>query len=161
MKFPRLLVALPLLLALFVSCDSSDPYDPYRTVPPAFDIAGKQKVTLPNGLIYYVVQEGTGEETVQLRSTVDIYYTGRFTNNRVFDSSYLYGSLLPSQQYLPNLVKGFNYGAVGMKVGEKRKVIIPPALGYGDIPGHQYERDTLVFDLELDFILPQKVVPEN
>ncbi len=161
MKFSRLLLVLPLLLAVWTSCDSSNPYDPYRTVPPPYDIAGKQKVTLPNGLVYYVVQEGTGEETVQLRSTVDIYYTGRLTNNRVFDSSYLYGSMIPAQLYLPNNIKGFNYGAVGMKVGEKRKVIVPPSLAYGDTPGHQYQKDTLVFDLEIDFILPQKIVPED
>lgn len=139
------------------SCDSSDPFDPYRTVPPPFDIAGKEKVTLPNGLIYYVVEPGEGEEVVTLRSTVEMYYTGRLTNSRIFDSSYIYGSLAPRRMHLPDNIRGFNYGAVGMKQGEKRKLIIPPSLGYGDSPGAPYERDTLVFDIELDFIYPQKL----
>jgi len=151
-----------IFLTLFVtiilgSCDSSDPFDPYRTVPPPFDIAGKEKVTLPNGLIYYVVQPGEGEDVVTLRSTVDMFYTGRLTNTRIFDSSYIYGSLVPRKMYLPDNIRGFNYGAVGMKNGEKRRLIIPPSLGYGDSPGAPYAKDTLVFDIELEFIYPQKI----
>lgn len=139
------------------SCDSSDPFDPYRTVPPPFDIAGKEKITLPNGLIYYIVEPGEGEDVVTLRSTVDMYYTGRLTSSRIFDSSYIYGALTPRRMHLPDNIRGFNYGAVGMKPGEKRKLIIPPALGYGDSPGAPYAKDTLVFDIELEFIYPQKV----
>ncbi len=144
-------------VVLLGSCDSSDPFDPYRTVPPPFDIAGKEKVTLPNGLIYYLVEPGTGDDVTTLRSTVDMHYTGRLTNNRIFDSSYIYGSLVPRKMYLPDNIRGFNYGAVGMKVGEKRRLIIPPALGYGDSPGAQYSKDTLVFDIQLEFIYPQKI----
>jgi FKBP-type peptidyl-prolyl cis-trans isomerase len=44
-----------------------------------------------------------------------------------------------------------------MKTGEKRRLIIPPALGYADSPGAPNANDTLVFDIELDFIYPQKV----
>jgi len=154
----RHLLPLALVFTVLSACDSGDPFDPYRSVPAPFDIAGKQKVTLPNGLIYYVIQEGTGDEAVVLRSTVDMFYTGRQTNNRIFDSSYIYGAVLPRQMYLPDNIRGFNYGAVGMKVGEKRKLIIPPALGYGEQIGSQYEKDTLVFDIELDFIYPQKIV---
>ncbi len=139
------------------SCDSSDPFDPYRTVPQPFDIAGKQKVTLPNGLIYYIVEPGEGDDVTTLRSTVDMHYTGRLTTNRIFDSSYIYGNLVPRKMYLPDNIRGFNYGAIGMKTGEKRRLIIPPALGYGDSPGAQYSKDTLVFDIELDFIYPQKI----
>jgi FKBP-type peptidyl-prolyl cis-trans isomerase len=151
-------IFLTLFFAIMMgSCDSSDPFDPYRTVPEPFDIAGKQKVTLPNGLIYYVVQPGEGEDIVTLRSTVDMFYTGRLTSNRIFDSSYIYGSIVPRKMYLPDNIRGFNYGAVGMKQGEKRKLIIPPALGYGENPGAQYSKDTLVFDIELEFIYPQKI----
>jgi len=140
-------------------CDSSDPYDPYRSVPKPFDIAGKKKVTLENGLIYYVVEEGKGDGEVTLRSTVDMFYTGRLTSNRIFDSSYIYGNTAPRKMYLPDNIRGFNYGAIGMKVGEKRRLIVPPALGYGDSPSNQYAKDTLIFDIELDFIYPQKITP--
>ena len=155
---PAWLLVVLLTAIIAPSCDSSDPFDPYRSVPPPFDIAGKPKVTLPNGLIYYIVEPGEGEDIVQLRSTVDMYYTGRLTSSRIFDSSYIYGNLLPRKMYLPDNIRGFNYGSVGMKNGEKRRLIIPPALGYGETPEAQYSKDTLIFDIELEFIYPQKVV---
>jgi FKBP-type peptidyl-prolyl cis-trans isomerase len=158
MKHIRLTALIVGLMAItLISCDTDDPFDPYRSVPAPFDIAGKQKITLPNGLIYYIIEKGEGEDTTSLRSSVDMFYTGRLTNGRIFDSTYIYGSLLPRTMKLSDNIRGFNYGAMGMRKGEKRKLIIPPALGYGDNPGAPYSKDTLVFDIEVDFIYPQKV----
>lgn len=149
------LFSLFVFAVIFSACDSTDPYDPYRTVPPPYDIAGKEKVTLPNGLVYYVVQEGVGEEQVTLRSTVDMYFTARLVRGRIFDSSYIYGSTVPIQRHLPDGMLGVNYGAMGMKIGEKRKIIIPPA--FQGSAGISSTADTLFYDVQIDFIYPQKI----
>jgi len=77
-------------------------------------------------------------------------YTGKLTNGKVFDSS------VGKQPFKFTLgggqvIKGWDEGIVGMKIGEKRQLTIPPDLGYGergagnDIPPGA----TLVFDVEL------------
>ncbi len=91
---------------------------------------------------------GTGAEA-KLGSTVAVHYTGMFTDGTVFDSS-VGSDPLEFVAGAPGLIEGFTQGVLGMKQGGKRRVVIPPALGYGPndygpIPGNS----TLVFDLEL------------
>jgi FKBP-type peptidyl-prolyl cis-trans isomerase len=92
---------------------------------------------------------GTGA-TAALGNTVTVNYTGMFTNGTVFDSSI---GRAPIQFPLGAgaVIPGFEQGIVGMKVGGKRRITIPPSLAYGSagrpptIPGNS----TLVFDVDL------------
>lgn len=86
--------------------------------------------------------------------TVDVYYTGWLQSTLVeFDSSYDHLPLQPLPVTLGSggTIKGFEEGIVGMKVGGKRRLIIPPALGYGDQgAGNKIPPGaTLIFDIEL------------
>ncbi|HEY7123250.1 MAG TPA: FKBP-type peptidyl-prolyl cis-trans isomerase [Ktedonobacterales bacterium] len=84
---------------------------------------------------------------------VQVYYTGWLQANDVeFDSSYDHSPLQPLPVTLGSggTIKGFEEGIVGMKVGGKRRLIIPPALGYGDqAQGPIPANSTLIFDIEL------------
>ena len=92
---------------------------------------------------------GTGDLAIA-GSRVVVHYTGRFVDGKVFDSSLTKGE--PFQFVLGSgqVIKGWDQGIVGMRVGGKRTITIPPELGYGPkdygpIPGNS----TLIFDVEL------------
>lgn len=92
---------------------------------------------------------GTGAEAV-VGSTVAVQYTGTFTDGRVFDSSIPRGEPLMFVLGEGRVIAGWEQGILGMKVGGKRHLVIPPELGYGPndygpIPGGS----TLIFDVEL------------
>jgi hypothetical protein len=84
---------------------------------------------------------------------VQVYYTGWLQATDVkFDSSYDHPPLQPLPVTLGagGTIKGFEEGIVGMKVGGKRRLIIPPALGYGaQAQGPIPANSTLIFDVEL------------
>jgi peptidylprolyl isomerase len=84
---------------------------------------------------------------------IRVHYTGQLSNGTVFDSS---GDRDPLEFQLGSgeVIQGWDLGLVGLQVGGKRKLTIPPALGYGerdmgDIPPHS----TLIFEVELVQIL--------
>lgn len=92
---------------------------------------------------------GTGA-AVKTGDTVVIHYNGTLTDGTKFDSSYDRKKPFETQIGVGAVIKGWDEGVVGMKVGGKRKLTIPPSLGYGDqangaIPANA----TLVFDVEL------------
>jgi FKBP-type peptidyl-prolyl cis-trans isomerase len=92
---------------------------------------------------------GTGEEAVAGR-TVEVDYTGWLLDGKQFDSSKGRGPFsfaLGGGQ----VIKGWDQGVAGMKVGGKRKLTIPPELGYGmrGYPGVIPAQATLVFEVEL------------
>jgi len=95
---------------------------------------------------------GSGD-TAKNGDVLVMNYTGKLTSGKVFDSTDLHPGKEPFKFVLGLgvVVKGWDQGLVGMKVGGKRHLIIPPALGYGqramgaDIPANS----TLVFDVEL------------
>lgn len=97
-----------------------------------------------------VLKKGTGPACKGLEN-VEVHYVGKFQDGKKFDASRDHGQPMPVQIGRTQLVPGFTMGILGMKVGEKRKVTIPPALGYGKdgrppvIPANS----TLVFELEL------------
>lgn len=99
------------------------------------------------------IEEGTGEE-VQSGDTVVIHYTGTLPDGTVFDSSVERGDPFQTQIGVGQVIEGWDKGVVGMKVGGKRKLTIPPNMAYGDqaLPGIP-AGSTLIFDVELLEIL--------
>jgi peptidylprolyl isomerase len=124
---------------------------------PTFECAS-EPTTSKSGLAYCDAVVGEGASPVK-GQTIKAHYTGRLENGRVFDSSYERGSPLTFRA--DQVIKGWGLGILGdddvpaMKVGGKRKLIIPADLGYGArgaggvIPGGA----TLYFDVELVAIL--------
>ena len=76
------------------------------------------------------IKVGTGQEA-KTGDTVSVNYTGTLSNGTVFDSSYKRGTPFEFQLGSGNVIKGWDLGLVGMKVGGTRKLVIPPELGYG------------------------------
>ncbi len=108
------------------------------------------EVTTSSGLRYTDEVVGTGA-TPQKGQTVTVHYTGTLVNGKKFDSSVDRGVPMQFRFGVDPMIKGWDEALMTMKVGGKRHLIIPPALGYGavgrppDIPGNS----TLVFDMEL------------
>ncbi len=107
-------------------------------------------VTLPSGLQYWDLKVGTGTEAAR-GNWVRVHYTGTLTNGRKFDSSLDRNEPLDFKIGAGQVIKGWEEGVVGMKVGGKRRLRIPPALAYGNqSPGAGIPRNsTLVFVIEL------------
>ena len=106
--------------------------------------------TTPSGLQYWDIKVGAGVEAVNGK-TVQVHYTGWLTDGKKFDSSVdrrePFSFTLGAQQ----VIRGWDEGVKGMKVGGKRQLKIPPALGYGSrgAGGVIPPNATLIFDVEL------------
>ena len=119
------------------------------TTPDKGEKEGKL-VTTPSGLKYEDLQEGTGE-AAKPGDTVEVHYTGWLKNGTKFDSSKDRNQPLTFTLGASKVIKGWDEGIVGMRVGGKRKLIIPPDLGYGaeGFPGAIPPNAELVFEVEL------------
>jgi FKBP-type peptidyl-prolyl cis-trans isomerase len=112
-------------------------------------VDGKPKTTA-SGLQYWDIKVGTGA-TAAAGKTVKVHYTGWLTNGKKFDSSIDRGQPFAFSLGAGQVIKGWDEGVAGMKVGGKRQLKIPPELGYGArgagnaIPPNS----TLIFDVEL------------
>ena len=109
-----------------------------------------KEVTTASGLQYIDLKTGTGA-TAQAGQTVTVHYSGWLENGNKFDSSIDRGQPFSFPLGAGRVIKGWDEGVQGMKVGGKRKLIIPSTLGYGArgaggaIPPHA----TLIFEVEL------------
>lgn len=118
---------------------------------------------LPDGLMYVDLVEGTGAAPANPTSQVKVHYTGYFVDGKKFDSSVDRGE--PAVFPLNGVIKGWSEGVGSMKVGGKRKLILPYQLAYGERgrPGAIPPKATLIFDVELLEIVsdgaPQVVPP--
>ena len=92
---------------------------------------------------------GTGA-TAQAGNVVAVHYTGWLTDGTEFDSSRRRGEVFVFPLGRQRVIAGWDEGVAGMKVGGRRKLVVPSALGYGDSPNGPIPAGaTLVFDVEL------------
>ncbi len=133
---------MPAAIALDSSTVKTQDYTP---APPT--AKGEIKTT-KRGVKYETLKEGTGPE-LKLDQTGAFFYVGKLENGTVFDSNRQSGT--PMERPLAGLIQGWQEGLPGMKVGETRKLIIPPVLGYGAKgSGDKIPPDaTLIFEVEL------------
>jgi FKBP-type peptidyl-prolyl cis-trans isomerase len=108
-------------------------------------------VKTPSGLVYWDIRVGTGEAAKE-GSRVRVHYTGWLTNGKKFDSSVDAGQPFDFRIGNGDVIKGWEEGVAGMRVGGKRQLRIPPNLGYGaeGTPGGPIPPNaTLIFDVQL------------
>jgi FKBP-type peptidyl-prolyl cis-trans isomerase len=109
-----------------------------------------KEITTSSGLQYVELVVGSGA-TAKAGQTVTVHYSGSLENGKKFDSSLDRGQPFSFPLGAGRVIKGWDEGVQGMKVGGKRKLIIPSNLGYGArgagdaIPPHA----TLIFEVEL------------
>ncbi len=111
---------------------------------------GPAVITTASGLQYQVLTPGTGA-VATAGHMVSVHYTGWLTDGKKFDSSVDRGQPFQFSLGAGQVIKGWDEGVAGMKVGEKRKLTIPANLGYGErgAGGVIPPNATLVFDVEL------------
>jgi len=144
--FSLCLVALTTSLALAKGAKDA----PASTDAPS-KVTGKPTVAA-SGLKYYVLKKAAGNAAVaKANDQVKVHYTGWLTDGKKFDSSVDRGEPIAFKLGAGMVIKGWDEGIAGMKVGEKRKLTVPPNLGYGErgFPGAIPPRATLHFDVEL------------
>ncbi|HEV2990003.1 MAG TPA: FKBP-type peptidyl-prolyl cis-trans isomerase [Candidatus Angelobacter sp.] len=107
-------------------------------------------VTTASGLQYWDLVVGTGDTAVAGK-TVKVHYTGWLTDGTKFDSSVDRQTPFQFPLGAHRVIKGWDEGVEGMKVGGKRQLRIPPELGYGErgAGGRIPPGATLIFDVEL------------
>ena len=114
---------------------------------------GKPVVTTPSGLKYVDLVVGTGP-AVKTGDHVSVTYVGKLLDGTKFDASADHPDMGPTFDYVQgvtSLIAGWTEGTSTMKVGGKRKLIIPPQLGYGmqgagdAVPPNA----TLIFEIEM------------
>jgi FKBP-type peptidyl-prolyl cis-trans isomerase len=109
-----------------------------------------ESATTERGLVYTTLKEGTGRDA-KPGDMVTVHYTGTLENGTKFESSRDTGEPIRFPLGTGKVIKGWDEGVSGMKVGERRKLTIPAHLGYGPngkeplIPSNA----TLIFDVEL------------
>src|SRR5688572_7029076 len=120
------------------------------------NVAASKFKTLPGGLKYAVLKPGKGQ--VAGHGDVEVHYTGWLqSNKKKFDSSHDAGKPIRFELGHGQVIKGWDLGVKGMKEGERRQLIIPPALGYGASgtpDGAIPPNATLVFEVELVKVHP-------
>ena len=113
------------------------------------DAVNDEATTSESGLAWHDLSVGEGVQPASASSSVEVHYTGWLLDGTKFDSSVDRGETITFP--LNGVIAGWTEGVGSMKVGGKRKLIIPAHLGYGDqgAPPIIQPGATLVFDVEL------------
>lgn len=112
-------------------------------------MADEGMTTSPSGLQYRDDAVGEGREA-KAGDTVAVHYTGTLQDGSKFDSSRDRGQPFTFPLGAGHVIKGWDEGVAGMKIGGKRTLVIPPDLGYGARSvGSIPPNSTLLFDVEL------------
>jgi FKBP-type peptidyl-prolyl cis-trans isomerase FkpA len=148
--FMRLII-LSVLFAFTAAMAFADPPPAEKKATAKTAAKGANIVTTPSGLQYEELKVGTGAEA-KAGQMVEVHYTGWLTDGKKFDSSVDRNEPFKFALGRSQVIKGWDEGVQGMKVGGKRKLTIPSNLAYGDkgvggglIPPGA----TLVFEVEL------------
>jgi FKBP-type peptidyl-prolyl cis-trans isomerase len=141
-------ISVALLSILLSACGGGDAKGGSADPDFALDSAGLTKT--PSGLQYQDVVTGTGPEARPGQVAV-VHYTGWLTDGTKFDSSRDRGEPFSFPIGQGQVIAGWDQGVAGMKVGGRRKLLIPAELGYGEMgsPPVIPPSATLVFDVEL------------
>ncbi|MFH1401812.1 MAG: FKBP-type peptidyl-prolyl cis-trans isomerase [Parcubacteria group bacterium] len=109
-----------------------------------------QNINPPEELKVETIKEGTGQ-AAENGDTVSVHYVGTFEDGTKFDSSIDRGEPFSFALGGGQVIRGWDLGVLGMKIGEKRKLTIPSDLAYGatGIPGAIPGGATLIFEVEL------------
>ncbi len=138
------------VLISFVQKNKSEKSSGNRKLGEAFLAENKTKpgvITLPSGLQYTVVKEGTGPKPTAT-DKIKCHYHGTLIDGTVFDSSIQRGE--PLEIGVSQVIRGWTEALQLMPVGSKWRIFIPSELGYGDQQaGAIPPGSTLIFDLEL------------
>lgn len=127
-------VAATLTTLLLAACGTESSMDPtgsiaMTTFAPALQVDLDASQQNAQGLYWRELTSGTGP-TVASGQTVDVYYEGWLADGTRFDGTRL-GDPFTFQVGVGGVIAGWDQGVVGMQVGGKRQLIIPPSLGYG------------------------------
>ena len=144
------------LLALLAACSGDAPAadvagEPTEvTYAPALDVSLDEMTRTESGLYLRDLQVGEGA-TAQVGNEVVVHYTGWLPNGDEFDSSRGAGDPFSFTLGAGSVIDGWDEGVQGMRVGGRRTLVIPPALGYGarGAGGVIPPDATLVFEVEL------------
>jgi FKBP-type peptidyl-prolyl cis-trans isomerase FkpA len=131
------------------STPSTSPTSTVPTFAPALGVNLPAMTKTPSGLAYQDKTVGTGT-TAAAGKTVSVHYTGWLPDGTKFDSSRDRNEPFDFPLGAGHVIAGWDEGVAGMKVGGRRLLVIPPALGYGpNGTGPIPPNATLVFDVEL------------
>ena len=121
-----------------------------RLAPEGFLIMDEEIIQTATGLGYLDIVEGTGQRP-KLGDSVSVHYTGWLKSGQKFDSSHDRGQPLVFPIGRGQVIKGWDEGVGTMRVGGKRKLVIPAHLGYGDRGAGKVipPGATLIFEVEL------------
>ncbi len=118
-------------------------------------------VKTASGLEYEITQKGKGGKQPKPGDMVTVHYTGKFTNDTVFDSSVKRGQPIKFTLGVGQVIKGWDEGIALLHVGDKAKFIIPPDLAYGaQARGPIPANSTLIFEVEL-IDVKEKITPKQ
>ena len=159
-------VVVILVLAVVALWAQTPTHKPIRVIPPNTNAPTKvtgDGVKTASGLQYWDIRVGTGAEAKD-GSHVKVHYTGWLTTGKKFDSSVDAHTPFDFTIGKGDVIKGWEEGVAGMKVGGKRQLRIPPELGYGasGTPGGPIPPNaTLIFDIQLLAVSPQASDPKG
>ena len=134
-----------------VAAGAQQPTPVQLPAPPDVKAAPADAIVTATGLASKILTPGTGTEHPTLASTVKVHYTGTLENGQKFDSSRDRGQPFEFHLGQGQVIKGWDEGVAGMRVGDKRRLIIPSDLGYGSrgAGGVIPPNATLIFEVEL------------